>query len=174
MGIEVKGIGHIGILVSDFERSFKFYTETMGCKVTNRRKGTDGRETAFLRFDENHHDFVIATAPEGADVTSAQGGDRLIQQIAFLVEDREAYLEALAHLHKHGVKPASKGLVHGPEGGQGQGVNGSGSRSFYFYDPDGNRLEVYCDAVKVRTGEQFPREDIAEALIAFSQVEVTR
>jgi len=151
MGIEVKGIGHIGILVSDFERSFKFYTETMGCKVTNRRKGADGRETAFLRFDENHHDFVIATAPEGADVTSAQGGDRLIQQIAFLVEDREAYLEALAHLHKHG-----------------------GSRSFYFYDPDGNRLEVYCDAVKVRNGEQFPREDIAEALIAFSQVEVTR
>ena len=67
MGIQVKGIGHIGILVSDFERSFKFYTETMGCKVTNRRKGADGRETAFLRFNENHHDFVIGTAPEGAD-----------------------------------------------------------------------------------------------------------
>ena len=64
MGIQVKGIGHIGILVSDFERSFKFYTETMGCKVTNRRKGADGRETAFLRFNENHHDFVIGTAPE--------------------------------------------------------------------------------------------------------------
>ncbi len=174
MGIQVKRLGHIGILVSDFERSFKFYTETMGCKVTNRRKGADGRETAFLRFNEDHHDFVIGTAPEGADVTSAQGGDRLIQQIAFLVEDREAYLEALAHLHKHGVTPASKVLVHGPEGGQGQGVNGSGSRSFYFYDPDGNRLEVYCDAVKVRNGEQFPREDIAEALIAFSQVEVAR
>ena len=49
---------------------------------------------------------------------------------------------------------------------------GSGSRSFYFFDPDGNRLEIYCDSVKVRNGEQFPREDIAEALIAFSQVEV--
>ena len=139
MGIQVNRIGHIGILVSNFERSFKFYTETMGCKVTNRRKGADGRETAFLRFGECHHDFVIATAPQGADITAPQGGERLIQQIAFLVEDREAYLEGLAHLYKHGVTPASKPLVHGPEGGG--GVQGSGSRSFYFFDPDGNRME---------------------------------
>ena len=174
MGIQVKRVGHIGILVSDFERSFKFYTETMGCKVTNRRQGPDGRETAFLRFDEEHHDFVIAQAPEEADVTADQGGTRLIQQIAFLVEDREAYLDALAHLHKHGVKPASKVLVHGPEGGPNQGVTGSCSRSFYFFDPDGNRLEIYCDAVKVKNGEEFPRADIAEALKAFSQVEAPR
>ena len=169
MGIEVERVGHIGILVSDFERSFKFYTETMGCKVTNRRKGADGRETAFLRFGECHHDFVIATAPEGADVTSSLGGERLIQQIALLVKDREAYLEGLAHLYKHGVTPASKPLVHGPEGGG--GVQGSGSRSFYFLDPDGNRLEIYTDSVMVRNAEEFPREDIAEALNAFSKWE---
>ena len=30
MGINIKGIGHVGILVSDFERSFKFYTEVLG------------------------------------------------------------------------------------------------------------------------------------------------
>ena len=141
----------------------------MGCKVTNRRKGADGRETAFLRFGECHHDFVIATAPEGADVTSSQGGERLIQQIAFLVKDREAYLEGLAHLYKHGVTPASKPLVHGVEGGG--GVQGSGSRSFYFFDPDGNRLEIYTDSVMVRNAEEFPREDIAEALNAFSKWE---
>ena len=141
----------------------------MGCKVTNRRKGADRRETAFLRFGECHHDFVIATAPEGSDVTSSLGGERLIQQIAFLVKDREAYLEGLAHLYKHGVTPASKPLVHGPEGGG--GVQGSGSRSFYFFDPDGNRLEIYTDSVMVRNGEEFPREDIAEALNAFSKWE---
>ena len=38
MGIKINRIGHVGILVSDFERSFKFYTEVIGCKVTNRRK----------------------------------------------------------------------------------------------------------------------------------------
>ena len=168
MGIKINRIGHVGILVSDFERSFKFYTEVIGCKVTNRRKAADGSETAFMRFDECHHDFVIGTAPEGVDVTEPQGRERLIQQIAFEVEDREAYLDAIAHLHKHGVKPASKMLVHGPEGTG--GINGSGSRSFYFFDPDGNRLEIYCDSVKVRNGEQFPREDIAEAMKAYGQV----
>ena len=165
MGIQIKRIGHIGILVSDFERSLKFYTEVIGCTLTARNKRGDGSEMAFMRFDECHHDFVIGTSPEGLDVTEPKDGERLIQQIAFEVEDREAYLNAIAHLHKHGVTPASKMLVHGPEGGG--GVHGSGSRSFYFLDPDGNRLEVYCDTVKVRNDEQFPRADILEAMKAY-------
>ena len=165
MGIQIKRIGHIGILVSDFDRSLKFYTEVIGCTLTARNKRPDGSEMAFMRFDECHHDFVIGTSPEGLDVTEPKDGERLIQQIAFEVEDREAYLNAIAHLHKHGVTPASKMLVHGPEGSG--GIRGSGSRSFYFLDPDGNRLEVYCDAVKVRNGEEFPRADIAEAMKAY-------
>ena len=62
MGIQIKRVGHVGILVSDFERSFEFYTKVLGCKVTSRRRRPDGAETAFLRFDETHHDFVIAAA----------------------------------------------------------------------------------------------------------------
>ena len=27
MGIQIKRVGHVGILVSDFERSFEFYTK---------------------------------------------------------------------------------------------------------------------------------------------------
>ena len=165
MGIQINRIGHVGILVSDFDRSLKFYTEVIGCKLTSHQKRPNGSQTAFMRFDECHHDFVIGTAPEGVDVTKPEGRERLVQQIAFEGEDREAYLDAIAHLHKHGVTPASKMLVHGPEGNG--GVHGSGSRSFYFLDPDGNRLEVYCDAVKVRNGEQFPRSEVAEAMKAF-------
>ena len=168
MGIQINGVGHLGILVSDFERSFKFYTEVMGCLVTNRRKAEDGRQTAFLRFGENHHDVVISEAPATVDVTANQGGERLIQQIAFMVEDREAYLNALAHLHSHGIEMVSGPLIHGPEGGG--GVLGSGSRSFYFNDPDGNRLEIYTDSVKVRNGEQFPSPEIAAALKHYANV----
>ena len=39
----------------------------------------------------------------------------------------------------------------------GNAFGGSGSRSFYFLDPDGNRLEIYTDMMKVPDGEQFPR-----------------
>ena len=93
MGIQIERIGHIGILVSDFERSFKFYTEVLGCKVTARRKRPDGSEGAFLRFDEWHHDFVTGTAPAGVDVTKPEGKERLIQQISFALKDRDAFVK---------------------------------------------------------------------------------
>jgi catechol 2,3-dioxygenase-like lactoylglutathione lyase family enzyme len=165
MSIQLKRIGHIGILVSDFERSFRFYTEVLGCRVTNRRKRADGSETAFLRFDDMHHDFVIATAPPGVDVEAAGQSQRLIQQIAFEVEDRDEFLKSLAHLHAHGVKLVNGPLIHGLESGDNLG--GSGSRSFYFQDPDGNRLEIYTDMMRVPNGEEFPRKEYAEAMKAY-------
>ena len=162
MGIQIKGVGHVGILVSDLERSFRFYTEVLGCKVTSRRKGPDGSETAFLRFDDVHHDFVISSAPPGVDVTAAGPRERLIQQIAFEVEDRDEFLKALAHLHAKGVKLINGPLIHGFESGG--NLSGSGSRSFYFHDPDGNRLEIYTDMMRVPNGEEFPRKEYANVL----------
>lgn len=116
MGIHIKRIGHVGLLVSDFECSFRFYTEVLGRKVTNCHKAADGSQTAFLRFDDMHHDFVISSAPPGVDLTSTGQRQRLIQQIAFEVEDRDAFLKALAHLHAKGVKLVSGPLIHGLEG----------------------------------------------------------
>ena len=117
MSIQLKRIGHVGILVADIERSLRFYTEVLGCKITNRNKRADGSETVFLRFDDVHHDFVMASAPAGVDVTAASQRERLVQQIAFEVEDRDAFLKALAHLHSKGVEPISGPLIHGFEGG---------------------------------------------------------
>ena len=102
MAINIKRIGHVGFLVSDFERSFKFYTDVIGCTVTNRRKSPDGRETAFLRFDEDHHNIVLGTAPQGTDVSIDGQPVRLIQQIALEVENRDEFLRALSHLHERG------------------------------------------------------------------------
>ncbi len=56
-----------------------------------------------MRFEDMHHDFVITSAPPGADITSQGQRERLIQQIAFEVENRDAFLKALAHLHAKGV-----------------------------------------------------------------------
>lgn len=165
MGMHIQRVGHIGLLVADFERSFRFYTEVMGCKVTNRRKSADGSETAFLRFDDMHHDLVITSAPPGVDVTTGSQRERLIQQIAFEVTDRDAFLKALAHLHAHGIELVSGPLIHGIEGGGTFG--GSGSRSFYFLDPDGNRLEIYADMMRVPNGEEFPRAEYVEAMRAY-------
>ena len=166
MGINIMRVGHVGILVSDFERSFQFYTEVLGCKVTSRRRRPDGAETAFLRFHETHHDFVIATAPEGVDVSDAvPGRARLVQQVAFEVENRDEFMRALAHIHSQGAEIVSGPLTHGIESGG--NLEGSGSRSFYFLDPDGNRLEIFTDGMKVPNGEQFPRAEYADAIKDF-------
>jgi catechol 2,3-dioxygenase-like lactoylglutathione lyase family enzyme len=167
MAINIKGIGHVGLLVSDMDRSFKFYTEVLGCIVTHRTKRPDGSETAFLRFDEDHHNIVLATAPDGLDVTADGMPVRLLQQIAMDVENRDEFLRALAHVHSHGVELISGPAVAGPEGGGGLG--GSGSHHFYFLDPDGNRLEIFYGQVRVPNGEQFPREEYAEVMKIFAR-----
>ena len=168
MGIQIKRIGHVGIYVSDFERSFRFYTEIMGCKVTRKTQQDDGTGSAFLRFDETHHDFVIASAPVGVDVSETiPPRERLVQQIAFEVENRDEFMRALGHLHTNGVEIINGPLTHGIENGD--NISGSGSRSFYFLDPDGNRLEIFCDGMKVPNGEMFPRAEYADAIRDFME-----
>ena len=164
--INVKGIGHVGILVADVERSLKFYTDTMGFTITNLRHDSDGNLAgAFLRFEDEHHNFVIGKAPEGLDVTAPDAKERLIQQISFELENRDEFLRAVTHLRGKGVKVLSGPLVHGFER-DGENFNGSGSRSFYFEDPDGNRLEIFTDMMNVPNGEQFPRAEYADLIDA--------
>jgi len=162
--INVKRIGHIGILVSDVQRSLDFYTDVMEFTITNLRYGPDGSvQGAFLRFEDDHHNFVIGKAPEGVDVTSADMKERLVQQISFEVENRDEFLKAVSGLRSKGVKILSGPLVHGFEG-DGKNFNGSGSRSVYFADPDGNRLEIFTEMMRVPNGERFPREEYADLI----------
>ena len=168
MAIQIKRIGHVGILVSDFERSFRFYTEVLGCTVTSRRTRPDGSESAFLQFEEMHHDFVIGTAPKGVDVASTPPEERLVQQISFEVENRDEFLKALAHIHSKEIEPINGPLVHGFEADG--PLEGSGSHAFYFLDPDGNRLEIYTEMMKVPNGEEFPRQEYIDAMRAHPYV----
>ncbi len=166
MAINVKRVGHVGIHVSDVERSLKFYTEVLGCTITNVGRDADGTaRSAFLRFEDKHHDFVLFQAPEGLDPASADVGKRVVQQIAFEVDSRDELLRALSHIRASDVQIVSGPLIHGFEG-DGKSFSGSGSRSFYFLDPDGNRLEIYTDMMRVPNGEQFPRQEYADVLDA--------
>ena len=77
------------------------------------------------------------------------------------IESRDEWLKALAELKRTGVTITQGPLVHGFEGGTGPGTlpGGSGSRSFYFEDPDGNSLELYTDMMTVPDGQPFPTSD---------------
>jgi catechol 2,3-dioxygenase-like lactoylglutathione lyase family enzyme len=103
-----------------------------------------------MRIKDKHHDVVlfelsedarkVAMPPTDSSMRKAPGLDHL----ALEVDSREDWLQALEHVRCCGVEIVSGPYVHGPEGGDKGFAGGSGSHAFYFLDPDGNRIEVYC------------------------------
>ena len=97
MGCNVNSLGHIGIQVSDMDRSLKFYREVVGLKLTGRWGPPDfPGQVCFMRVDQLHHNFVLFGLPEGTDSTPF-GGDRYNQT--------------------QGCGPQPCGLSGGPAGG---------------------------------------------------------
>ena len=148
----VNSIGHVGIQVSDMDRSLKFYREVVGLKLTGRWGPPDFRgQVCFMRVDKMHHDFVLFGLPEGSDPESLSTGipssmrkDVGLHHVAFQVDRREDWLAALDHVRSCGVELLSGPLVHGHEAQDEKGfIGGSGSHAFYFLDPDGHRIEIY-------------------------------
>ena len=163
-GFTISRVGHIGIQVTNVDRSITWYRDVLGLTLTGRWPMGENGEMAFMRFTDDHHNIVLFTHPTRVTDENRHAGYNALQHIALEVADRDEWLRALADLKRKGVEIVQGPLIHGPEGGPGAGRNmgGSGSRSFYFLDPDGNRLEIYTDMMKVPEGEQFPRTEYAE------------
>ena len=169
MGCNVQRIGHVGIHVTDTDRSLKFYREVLGLKLTGNwgPPDFDGR-ICFMRCEEMHHNLVLFEAPEDADRAGFYTGDSAarkdngVHHIAFETASREDWLDALAHVRKLGIELVAGPYVHGPEGTDGESfVGGSGSHAFYFLDPDGNRIEIYCWMMRVnRPTTAAPNPDL--------------
>ena len=156
MGIRLGRVGHIGIHVSDADRSIDFYRKVLGLKLTGRwGPPVFGRQICFMRIEDKHHDVVLFELSEDAKkagVTATDSQSRKapgLDHVAFEVDSREDWLLALDHVRACGVEIVSGPYVHAPEGGDRGFVGGSGSHAFYFLDPDGNRIEIYCWMMKV-------------------------
>jgi catechol-2,3-dioxygenase len=126
--IQARKLGHIVLKVRDAAKSRDFYTRTVGLKVAHEDLE---RGAVFLSFGEAHHDlalFQLATreAPDAAQ----PGLHHMAWQLGSVEELQAAYRE----LKALGV-PIESTVEHNV------------TRSIYFPDPDGNRVELYCDMV---------------------------
>jgi catechol 2,3-dioxygenase-like lactoylglutathione lyase family enzyme len=171
-GFTINRVGHVGIHVTDVDRSIEWYRDVLGLTLTGRWPMGEGGGMAFMRFQDDHHNIVLFTHPTEVNDENRYGGFNGLNHIAMEVSSRDEWLKALSDLRHKGVEIVQGPLIHGPEGGRGGGpIGGSGSRSFYFLDPDGNRLEIYTDMMKVPEGEQFPREIYSDVFNPEAEIE---
>jgi len=128
MAIKIKRTGHLVLRVKDLERSKKFFTEILGLPVVG--EAPNGMLFFSPDVKENHHLLAIRQAEEGARMPDPEqvGMEHVAYELGSFAELQEAYRifkennVKLRHVVFHGI-----------------------TKSIYFYDPDGNMLEVYCN-----------------------------
>ncbi len=123
--------GHIGLNVTDLDRSVEFYRRALGFDEIGRGDGE--RRFAFLGVD-GVPKLTLWQQSSGEFSTKTPGLHHLSFQVETLDEVRavEAILRDLA------VSFAHDGVVAHREGAASGGI--------FFADPDGIRLEVYAPA----------------------------
>jgi catechol 2,3-dioxygenase len=119
----VVGLGHLGIFVRDMDAMAGFYRDFLGMQVTKR--SPDGR-AVFLSSDPervDHEIALMAGRPAGEE-------PQLIQQISLRVQTFDDLREFHARLQREGLR-IDRVVTH---------LSAIGC---YFFDPEGNRTEVF-------------------------------
>lgn len=125
--MRIQNLGHVVLKVRDRAKAEAFYHGVLGLPVAAR---SDQLRMTFFALGKTHHDFAVAeVAQEAASVARDAVG---LSHVAFKIgDDIEALRQAKAELQEAGIECVA--ADHGV------------SKSLYFADPDGNRLELYVD-----------------------------
>lgn len=144
MSITALRTGHIGINVTDVDRSTAFYGPLFGLDVVT--KGTEeGRRFVFLGREGKLVLTLWQQARDGFD-----GGRAGLHHLSFEVDTMEEVRAAEDLLRELGADFAYEGVV--PHG------EGAASGGIFFTDPDGTRLEIYAP-----TGAEHAAAPVAAA-----------
>jgi catechol 2,3-dioxygenase len=132
---KIKTVGHVVLGVRDPKRSIAFYTEALGMELV---KFLDEMQMAFFSFGERDHDIAVIKVPDDQPVGRAG--------LAHTALEIEGGVEELRSLHdrlrSHGVRvefTADHVLT----------------KSVYFFDPDGNRLEIFSQEMTPAVGKEY-------------------
>ncbi|MET9797259.1 VOC family protein [Nocardiopsis alba] len=122
--------GHVGLNVTDIERSRDFYTRVFGLDVLGEGE-EEGREYAFLGRDGQ---LILTLWRQSGEAFRKDTAG--LHHLSFQVETVEEVRRAEADLLEISVDFAYDGVV--PHG------EGAASGGIFFHDPDGIRLEIYA------------------------------
>ena len=119
---KISGLSHVGVFLKDLKQMTEFYCGTLGLTESHR----NGDQMVFLTADIEKEDHEVVL------VSGRDGDARIIQQLSFRVNDVEDVRGFYRTFKDSGIK-IQQTVSHGA------GV------SCYFYDPEGNRIEVFAD-----------------------------
>jgi len=155
----VLSVDSVGVVVSDMERSLRFYTEVLPFEkvrdVEVAGSNYEHLEGVFglrmrvvrLRLGGEFLELTEYLAPRGRPAPAdSRSNDGWFQHVAIVVADMD---RAYRVLRERGVQHASSGPQRLPDWNPGAG----GIQAFYFKDPDGHPLEI----IRFPTGKGDPR-----------------
>ncbi|MFD8420245.1 VOC family protein [Streptomyces sp. NPDC059466] len=125
--------GHVGLNVTDLDRSLAFYRDVLGFALLT--EGKDGeRRYAFLGSADGGGGPVLTLWQQAR---GPYGDDRAgLHHLALEVDSIDQVRTYETALRGQGVTFAHEGVVAHREG--------SASGGIFFHDPDGTRLEIYA------------------------------
>ncbi|MEV0201754.1 VOC family protein [Nonomuraea sp. NPDC050691] len=122
--------GHVGLNVTDIERSLPFYVQVFGFEVMAEGKENE-RRWAFLGRD----DRLMVTLWQQSD-TAFSATSAGLHHLSFQADSIDQVKAAEQVLRDLGARFQYDGVVPHGEGAASGGV--------FFTDPDGTRLEIYA------------------------------
>jgi catechol 2,3-dioxygenase len=122
-GIHPPRLDHVFLMCEDVDEITAFYIDVLDFRLTEQIIADDGHQLAtFLERTHTPHDVAFITGPQGA-----------FHHVAYWVDDWNDLREAADICAYHGVRIDAGPTRHGATRGWG----------LYFFDPAGNRNEVY-------------------------------
>lgn len=119
-------VTHVGLYVADLGKMTAFYADVFGLVQTDESDDYGGRQIRFLsRCADEHHQIVLITG------RPVERGFSPINQISLRVSSLEDLKQYHTALQSRGAE-IQRTLTHG------------NAWSIYFFDPEENRLELYC------------------------------
>ncbi|HHC07907.1 MAG TPA: catechol 2,3-dioxygenase [Actinobacteria bacterium] len=123
VGMHPPRIDHVFLMAEDVDEATRFFTEVLDFRLAEQVLGDDGhRLVAFLERTHTPHDLAFVTGPQGG-----------LHHFAFWVDDWNEVRRGADLCSYHGVEIDAGPTRHGATRGYG----------LYFFDPAGNRNEVY-------------------------------
>jgi lactoylglutathione lyase len=120
--------GHIGLNVTDLDRSLAFYRDVLGFSLLVEGKEDDRR---YALLGQDGQLLLTLWQQAGEPFDTGRAG---LHHLAFEAESIDRVREYEQALKSYGVDFAYEGVVAHREGAASGGI--------FFHDPDGTRLEI--------------------------------